>query len=190
MAKTFGQRSKPKKELDFIGRGEHITIFNNNLQANEPIPFFNIYGQGGVGKSYLSNHYKTLTDANKVLSAYSDESLKSVLEWMAAVSEEFAAQKVELTDFDKRYKLFLQETKKLEIDPEKPKGTFGGLAKSLFSGLLKEARKIPGADLLGSFVNDDAVTGAIGEWAEFVGKKISNKDEVALRKLASNNCIR
>ena len=180
MAKTFGKRFKNNKEGRFIGRGEHITIFNNNLKSDDYIPIFNIHGQGGVGKTFLSKHYRTFVDEAKGLSAYSDESIKSILEWMDAVSKQFREQKAELDEFDKRYKVFLQETKKLESDPEKPKGTFGDFMKGLSKGAIKEIKKLPGAELVGSFVNEDAVAETIGNWSEFVRKRLTNKDEVEL----------
>lgn len=180
MARTFGKRFKNDKEGRFIGRGEHITIFKNNLQAEDYIPIFNIHGQGGVGKSFLSKHYRTFVKDVGALSAYSDESIKSVLEWMESVSQQFREQEAPLDEFDKRYKTFLQETKKLESDPEKPKSAFGDFIKGLSKGAIKEVKKIPGAELVGSFINEDALSGAIGDWSEFVRKKLTNKDEVEL----------
>jgi tetratricopeptide (TPR) repeat protein len=180
MAKTFQDRLKAKQEAKFIGRSEHLTHFKNNLKAEDPCAIFNIYGQGGVGKTYLSRQYKTFADLSKCLTAYTDEDTKSILQWMDGVALQFKNQDAELVEFDKNYKTYQQETKKLETDPEKPKGTFGGIMKTLTKGAIKEAKKLPGADLIGSFLDEDGIAGAFGEWADFARKKIGNKDEVEL----------
>ncbi len=180
MAKTFKDRLKAKQEAKFIGRSEHLTVFNNNLKATDPYAIINIYGQGGVGKSYLSQQYKTIAEENNCLTAYTDEDTKSILEWMERVAQQFKNQEAELSDFDKNYKTYLQETKKLEADPEKPKGTLGGFMKSLTKGAIKEVKKLPGAELIGGFIDEDGISSAVSEWADFARKKIGNKDEVEL----------
>jgi tetratricopeptide (TPR) repeat protein len=149
MAKTFKDRLKAKQEAKFIGRSEHLTVFNDNLKATDPLySIINIYGQGGVGKSYLSQQYKTIAEQNKCLTAYTDEDTKSVLQWMERVAQQFKNQEAELTEFEKNYKTYQQETKKLESDPEKPKGTWGGFMKALTKGAIKEVKKLPGAELI------------------------------------------
>lgn len=181
MSKSFQERRKEKQKASFIGRSEHLNIFKSNLQSKDPINIFNMYGQGGVGKSYLVSQYRSIAEENNCLTTYSDESVKSVLQWMESTSDHFKKKNVELTDFDKRYKVYLQEIKKLETDPEKPKGTLGGIVKAATRGLIKEGKKlIPGGEVLGGFIDEENLSTALGEWAEFARKKIANKDEVEL----------
>ena len=183
MSKTLGDLIKRKQNNKFIGRSEHIAFFKNNLNAQEDdrIPIFNIYGQGGVGKSHLSQHYKTwCIEEHKYLTVYTDDTIKSLLDWMAAVSEQFKNQEAELHEFDKRYKVYLQETKKLETDPDKPKGTFGSIMKGISKVAMKEGKKLPGGELIAALINEEKIAETIGEWSEFVRKKLTNKDEVDL----------
>ena len=180
MAKTFKDRLIAKQEAKFIGRSEHLTVFKNNLKADEPYAIINIYGQGGVGKTYLSRQYKTIADENNCLSAYSDEDTKSILQWMEIVAQQFKNHNADLSDFYKSYKTYQQETQKLEADPEKPKGIFGGIMKTLTKGAIKEVRKLPGAEIIGGFIDEDGIASAVGELTDFVRKKIGNKDEVEL----------
>ena len=180
MAKTFQDKLKANQTAKFIGRSEHLTLFKNNLEAYNPCSIINIYGQGGVGKTYLSRQYKTFAENNNCLCVYSDEGIKSVLEWMELASKQFNKQDADLSEFDKFYKTYQQETKKLEADPEKPKGTFGNIVRAVVKGTIKEAAKVPGAELLIGFIDQDGLANSLGDWADFVRKKIGNKDEVEL----------
>jgi hypothetical protein len=181
MPNTFGQRFRKKKEGKFTGRREQITIFSNNLKAEEDyIPIFNIYGIGGVGKTTLSKTYKSLVDEANCLSAYTNESIIDLLSWMAAVSKQFKEQKAPLKKFDKRYEDYLQANQKLQADPDRPKGTLRGIIEGLSKGAIKEAKKLPGGDMVGSFINEDTISSSLGAWADFVHKKISQKDDVKL----------
>jgi tetratricopeptide (TPR) repeat protein len=180
MPNTFGQRFRKKKEGKFTGRREQITIFANNLKSEEYLPIFNIHGIGGVGKTTLSKNYKSLADEANCLSAYTNEAITDLLSWMAAVSKQYKEQKAPLKKFDKRYEDYLQANQKLQADPDKPKGTLGGIIEGLSKGAIKEAKKIPGGDMLGSFINEEAISSSLGVWADFVHKKISPKDDVKL----------
>ncbi|MEP7141230.1 MAG: tetratricopeptide repeat protein [Ferruginibacter sp.] len=181
MAQTFAERRKEKQDAKFIGRGEHLDLFKENLNKREPIVIFNIFGQGGVGKSYLTHQYKSIADNHDCLTTYTDEAIKTTLQWMNAVSEQFKIKEAEISEFDKRYKTYLQETKKLEADPEKPKGTFSNLLKAITKGAIKEGKKlIPAGEIIGSFIDEESISSSLGDWADFVRKKIVNKDEVEL----------
>jgi tetratricopeptide (TPR) repeat protein len=180
MGKTFRDKKEERQQNKFIGRTEYIESFITNFESSDSSVFFNIYGQGGVGKSYLVKKMISIADEKNCLTTYTDESVKSLLEWMDKISVQLKTKDVDLADFDKRYKVYLQETKKLETDPEKPKGTLGSFTKSVMKGVIKDVKKIPGAETIASFINEDSVAGIIGEWAEFARKKITNKDEVEL----------
>ncbi|MDX2285475.1 MAG: tetratricopeptide repeat protein [Bacteroidia bacterium] len=141
----------------------------------------NIYGQGGVGKTYLSRQYKGIAEQETCLAAYSDEDIKSVLKWMERVSAQFGEQDAELKTFNERYTRYLQETQRLEADPEKPKGTFGNLVRGITKGAIKEGKKmLPGGELIGSFIDEEGLAATLGDWADFIRKKVANKDEVEL----------
>lgn len=180
MGKTFLDKKKEKQQNKFIGREEYIESFTKNFDSLDNI-FFNIYGQGGVGKSYLSKKFISIAEERNCLTAYTDESIKSLLEWMEKISAQFKDKNAELSEFDKRYKTFLQETKKLETDPEKPKGTFSGLVKTITKGAIREGKKwIPGGELVASLIDEEGLASTISDWSDFARKKINNKDEVEL----------
>ncbi|MCB0840473.1 MAG: tetratricopeptide repeat protein, partial [Bacteroidetes bacterium] len=179
--KSLINRIRKKQAESFIGRTAYIESFTKNLDLAEPDVIFNIYGQGGVGKSFLSQKYLRIAQENKCLTLYTDESIKNLLDWMEDISTQLSRQGIELKEFDKRYKTYLQETKKLEADPEKPKGVLKGLTKTITKGLIKEGKKwVPGGELVGEMINEDMLSSFASEWADFARKKITNKDEVEL----------
>ncbi|MEZ4851230.1 MAG: tetratricopeptide repeat protein [Bacteroidia bacterium] len=179
--KSLINRIRKKQAESFIGRTAYIESFTKNLDLTEPDVIFNIYGQGGVGKSFLSQKYLRIAQENKCLTLYTDESIKNLLDWMEDISTQLSRQGIELKEFDKRYKTYLQETKKLEADPEKPKGVLKGLTKTITKGLIKEGKKwVPGGELVGEMINEDMLSSFASEWADFARKKITNKDEVEL----------
>ena len=174
-------RFKQKQAETFIGRKDFIDNFTKNLEREDPTIIYAIHGQGGVGKTYLSKKYRTIVDAKNGISVFTDESIPSLLDWMGNVAKQFKEKGHELKEFTKRYKLYLQETKKLEADPEKPKGTLGAIVRTISKGAIKEAKKqLPGGEVIGSFIDEDGLAKTAGEWVEWVKTKIGNKDEVDL----------
>ncbi|MGB0523369.1 MAG: tetratricopeptide repeat protein [Flammeovirgaceae bacterium] len=183
MAKrSFLTRIKEEQENIFIGRASYIESFTRNFESNWPIGVFNIYGQGGVGKTFLSKKFMSIAQEKRHLTIYTEDSVKDILTWFHQVSEQLKLQRITLSNFDKQYKTYQQQLKKLEADPEKPKSMLKGLVKFASRGLIKEGKKLPGTELLGEFVNidEEAASSALSDWADFAYKKLKNKDEVEL----------
>ncbi len=81
-----------KNEELFVGREEPIQRFRRHLESkpddDDFIDIYNIYGQGGVGKSYLCQKLLGMAKAKNALTTYTDEGVKSVVEWMGAVAKQ------------------------------------------------------------------------------------------------------
>jgi len=169
---------------EFIGREEPVAIFRRHLEAKpgeqEFYDIFNIFGQGGVGKSYLIEKYQTLSREKGILTSYTDEGIHDTLQFMNSVAEQLEKQNVSLKRFAERYKKFLQEKQKLEADLEAPKGALSLLTSTLVKGSLTIAEDISGAGGLIKMVDKDAWSSKAGELAEYIKKRWSNKDEVQL----------
>ncbi len=184
------RRSKQDKfrrlnESVFIGREEPIKQFERHLNARSAddsdfIDVLNIFGQGGVGKSYLSQRLMVMAKAKNALVSYTDEGIKSVLEFMDAAAKQFKEQDAPLKKFTERYEKYLQEQKKLEADPDAPKGWISFLAKTVVKGSLQLSKGIPIAEGLADMVDKDAAGAQAGELADYLVKKLRNKDEVKL----------
>lgn len=185
MAKSLQDRLKQRRSSNFVGREQQLELFRQNLRRSldsEDYYFiFSVHGQGGVGKTTLLKKYRSLAKEADALTAYTNEETKSIPEVLARFAQQLKEQDAELSDFDKRYKVYLQEKKRLEADPEAPKGAWqlgGRLIARSSKRLAKEF--IPGSGLLLDGMDADALGDQMGEWASFVKKRLTNKDEVQL----------
>lgn len=185
MAKTLQDRLKQRRSSNFVGREQQLELFRQNLRRSldsEDYYFiFSVHGQGGVGKTTLLKKYRSLAKEADALTAYTNEETKSIPEVLARFAQQLKEQDAELSDFDKRYKVYLQEKKRLEADPEAPKGAWklgGRIVARSSKTLAKEF--IPGFGLVLDGLDADAIGDQMGEWASFVKKRLTNKDEVQL----------
>lgn len=142
---------------------------------------FNIWGQGGVGKSTLLRQFRKLAEHAGFTTAAIDEGTVSVPEAMGRLAEQLEQQGHPLKQFSERYKIFRQKKQELEADPEAPQGFSGFLGRTAAKAGLGLAKQIPGSGAVTPFLDEDAITTQASEWAAYVAKKLSNKlDEVRL----------
>lgn len=181
MAKSLLNRIKKKRDNAFVGRNRYVDSFSNNLDSDDPVIIFNIYGQGGVGKSYLSRKYINIAEENGCLTTYTDESIKSLLDWMGAVANQLKSKGTALAAFEATYETYLTEVRKLEIDPDKPKGKVVGLAKT--SGANQLTVNVQGQEegqIASDLAKADEASATADEWGDFVRKKIADKQVIEL----------
>ncbi|MEH2302724.1 MAG: tetratricopeptide repeat protein [Nostoc sp.] len=175
---------KQRQQSGFVGREDQVNQFRQNLGL--PLEdyrrrfLFNVWGQGGVGKSTLLRQFRKVADEAKIISAYIDEAEKSVPEVMGRLAEELERQGHKLTQFTERYKVYRQKRQELETDPEVPQGFSAFVGKTVVKTGVRLARRVPVGGAVFDFVDEDALATQAGEWASYVAKKITNKDEVRL----------
>lgn len=173
---------KKQQQSTFVGREEHITAFRYNL-ALPPADWcflFNVWGQGGVGKSTLLRQFRRIVEEAGFLTAYTSDSDSNVLEVMGRVAEQLEQQGHRLDQFAERYKVYLQKQQELEADPDAPQGFSAFLGKSIAKASLGLAKQVPGSGAITPFLDEEAIATQAGDWASYVAKKIGNKDEVQL----------
>lgn len=181
--RTFGDKRKKNAPNAFIGREQQLALFRQNLENgynNEAfINIFNIYGQGGVGKSTLARRYEDIAKEKKVLTTFIDQEnnkLQTVPAFMAAVAKKFSIDGFNFDSFDKRYKIYQQEKQQIEKDIDYPTW-----AKTLGSSIAEFGIKaIPGGEIITDYLPKKTIVEQSGEWLEFLRKKLSNKDEIQL----------
>ncbi|RCJ41975.1 hypothetical protein A6770_35695 [Nostoc minutum NIES-26] len=175
---------KQRQQSGFVGREDRVNQFRQNLQL--PLEddrrrfLFNVWGQGGVGKSTLLRQFRKIAEEAKVVTAYIDEAEKSVPEVMGRLAEELEQQGHKLTQFTERYKIYRQKRQELETDPDAPQGFSAFVGKTVVKTGVRLARQVPVGGVVFDFVDEDAVATQAGEWASYVAKKLTNKNEVRL----------
>ncbi|MEH2354448.1 tetratricopeptide repeat protein [Nostoc sp.] len=189
----MNQQNKPKSLRDilkqrqqsgFVGREDQVNLFRQNLalplEDNCRRFLFNVWGQGGVGKSTLLRQFRKIADETKIISAYIDEAEKSIPEVMSRLAEDLEQQGHKLTQFTEHYKVYRQKRQELETDPEAPQGFSAFIGKTVLKTGVRLARRVPVAGAVFDFVDEDALATQAGKWSSYVAKKITNKDQVRL----------
>ncbi|MEH2328248.1 tetratricopeptide repeat protein [Nostoc sp.] len=175
---------KQRQQSGFVGRKDQVNQFRQNLtlpsEDDRRRFLYNVWGQGGVGKSTLLRQFRKIADEAKIISAYIDEAEKTIPEVMGRLAEELERQGHKLTQFTERYKVYRQKRQELETDPEAPQGFSAFVGKTVVKTGVRLARRVPVGGAVFDFVDEDALATQAGEWASYVAKKITNKDEVLL----------
>ncbi|MEH2369042.1 tetratricopeptide repeat protein [Nostoc sp.] len=175
---------KQRQQSGFVGREDQVNQFRQNLalrpEDDRRCFVYNVWGQSGVGKSTLLRQFRKIADEAKIISAYIDEAEKTIPEVMGRLAEELERQGHKLTQFTERYKVYRQKRQELETDPDAPQGFSAFVRKTVFKTGVRLARRVPvdGAEF--DFVDEDTFATQAREWASYVAKKITNKDEVLL----------
>ncbi|MEH2442339.1 ATP-binding protein [Nostoc sp.] len=177
---------KQRQQSNFVGREDQINRFSQNLalplEDNRHCFLFNVCGQGGVGKTTLLRQFRKIADEAKMISAYIDEAEKTIPQVMGRIAEELEQQDYKLTQFSDRYKVYCQKCQELETDPDAPQGFSAFVGKTMVKTGVRLARRVPVGGAVFDFVDGDALATQAGEWASYIAKKITNKDEVHLVK--------
>ncbi|MBD2679611.1 MULTISPECIES: tetratricopeptide repeat protein [Nostoc] len=175
---------KQRQQLGFVGREDQINQFRQNLtlppEDDRRHFLYNIWGEGGVGKSTLVRQFRKIAEEAKNITAYIDEAEKTVPEVMGRLAEDLERQGHKLPQFSERYKVYRQKRQELETDPDAPQGFSAFMGKTVVKTGVRLARRVPVGGAVFDFVDEDALATQAGEWASYVAKKITNKDEVRL----------
>jgi len=180
---SLQDRIRQRQHSEFVGRDDQVTLFRRNFAAplDERIYIFNVFGQGGVGKSTLLRRFREIAIASGALAALTKDDQTDILTTMDQIAVELARQGHELRAFTVRYYTYRQRRQELESDPEAPTGFSAHFTRTLVKGGLTLARGIPVGGSLVDLVDGDAVASKVGEWADYVARKLrNNTDEIQL----------
>ena len=173
---------KRRSEL-FVGREKEVYRFTNNLNLPDDDKQFiwNLYGQGGVGKTTLLKKFQAIVIENGGFSAMTDESQSTLIDSLGTLAKHFERSGKVLSKFSERYKKYKQLQELAEADPEIPPGLSLMFGRTIGRLGVAAARNIPGAGVAVELLKEENVVDKFGEIAEFLTKKITNKkDEVNL----------
>jgi tetratricopeptide (TPR) repeat protein len=183
-SRTLQDKLRDLQGSDFVGREDQLNIFRDNLghNANEAQfhNIFNVFGQGGVGKTWLTRQFEQIAKASGAITAYVDEDAEEAPQAMFAISEQYAKQGHTLRTFDERYRVYRQKRQELEADSDAPHGFATLVGRTIAKSALQLVKDAPVAGLVVSLIDEGTVVDQAGQWADYVVKKIGNKDEIRL----------
>ncbi|MCB9352592.1 MAG: tetratricopeptide repeat protein [Lewinellaceae bacterium] len=180
---TVRDKVQKQQQATFVGREMQLSSFQENLRREADALHFanivNVFGQGGVGKTTLLRKFEEQALKHKALVAYTDEGVDDVPEYMAAVAEQLERQGAPLKKFQARYRLYRQKKQELEADPQAPVGFAAFMGRTIVKSGVGLAKGFGGGAILEHF-DTEGLANQAGEWASFVAKKLTNKEEVRL----------
>jgi tetratricopeptide (TPR) repeat protein len=182
-SKSLQDILKQRSHSTFVGREEQIALFRQNMARSPELRdyfIFNVWGQGGVGKSTLLRQFRKLAEEAQCATALTSDGETSVPEALGRLADQLDQQGHKLNQFSERYKVYRQKKQELESDPDAPQGFSAFMGKAIAKASLGAAKQIPGSGVVTPFLDEDAISSQAGEWASYVAKKIGNKDEVRL----------
>jgi hypothetical protein len=176
---------KSRRELIFVGRQAQLDFFRQNLarESDNRYFIFNIWGQAGVGKTYLmQQRYHQIIERVKpgAITVNTDNNEKDVPSVMGQIVEQFEKKGHLFKKFSERYKVFRQKLEELEADLTAPKGFSAFVGRTLTKGTLQLLEQIPAAGMVTGLLNKEQLADQVGDWISYAANRIGNKDEVKL----------
>ena len=176
---------RKRQQEEFVGRSEQLALFRTNLARRwddeQKLFIFNVFGQGGVGKSTLLRRYQEIAKDVGALTVLVDEQEEDIPDVMARMAQQLEHQGRELKQFGALYRKYRQKREELETSPDAPPGLASFAARTLTKTAAHVVRQtVPGSGVVMDLVNEDAIVTQAGEWAEYVRRRLTNKDEVRL----------
>jgi hypothetical protein len=167
-----------------VGRQGQVIQYAENLAFpvdDERRRFlFNIHGDAGVGKSFLTRQFRRIAAEAGALTAAADETAEDVTSVMIAMADQFARAGVKLTDFEKRVADYRQRRHELESDPHAPSGVAAFLTKTAVTIGFAAVRDIPVAGSILAGVDATALADQANQAREYLSRKFSDHRDVRL----------
>jgi tetratricopeptide (TPR) repeat protein len=182
--RSLQDRIRERQQSGFVGRQGQVTQYQENFGFavdDERRRFlFNIHGDAGVGKTFLSKQLRQVATGAGALTAYIDEAAEDVTVAMTIMAEEFSRAGSKLSDFEKRAAEYRQRRRELESDPHAPAGVAAFLTKTAVTIGLAAARDIPVAGSLLAPVDAAAAADQANQAREYLARRFSDHRDVRL----------
>ena len=115
-----------RQQTGFVGRHGEVAQYQENLgfpvDDERRMFLFNIHGDAGVGKTYLTQHLRRLAARQGALTAYINETVEDPASAMSAIAEQFGGAGGRMGGFEKRAAAYWRRRHELESDPAAPDG--------------------------------------------------------------------
>ena len=126
--RSLQQHIRERQQSGFVGRGQLIQFQENfglSVDDERRRFLFNIHGDAGVGKTFLTRQLQQIAASDGALTAYVDETADDIAAVMIATAPGFGRGSSRLTEFEKRAAEYRQRNHELESDPS-TSGPHGG----------------------------------------------------------------
>jgi tetratricopeptide (TPR) repeat protein len=175
---------RSRQRSGFVGRRGQVTQYEENLALDvddERRRFlFNIHGNAGVGKTYLTVQLRETAAARAVLTAYIDETVDDVLSAMSTIARQLSQVGVRLGEFDKRAAAYLQRRHELASDPHAPDGVAAFLTRTAVVIGLQAAGGVPIVGGLLAPVDAAAAADQAERARAYLASRLRDHDDVRL----------
>jgi tetratricopeptide (TPR) repeat protein len=175
---------RSRQQSGFVGRQRQVVQYQENLGFpvdDERRRFlFNIHGDAGVGKTYLTKQLRQIAIDNGSLTAYIDQTVDDAISAMTVIAEEFSRDGVRFGEFEKRAAAYRERRHELEADPHAPDGVAAFLTRTAVTIGLAAARDVPIAGSLLAPVDAAAAADQVNRARTYLARKLSDHADVRL----------
>ena len=182
--RSLQDRIRERQQSGFVGRQGQVIQYRENfglpVEDERRRFLFNIHGDAGVGKTFLTRQLRQITAGAGAMTAYIDETVEDVAAAMSAIAEELSRAGSKLGDFEKRAAEYQQRRHELESDPQAPPGVAAFLTKTAITIGLAAARDIPFAGSLLAPVDAAAAADQANQAREYLARKLRDHRDVRL----------
>jgi tetratricopeptide (TPR) repeat protein len=182
--RSLQDRIRDRRRSGFVGRQGQVIQYQENLRypvEDERRRFlFNIHGDAGVGKTYLTRQLQRIATESGALTAYIDETVEDVTAAMTVMAEQFALQGARLSEFEKRAADYRQRRHELESDQHAPDGVAAFITKTAVTIGFAAARDVPVAGSLLAPVDAAAAADAVNQARVYLAQKFKDHTDVRL----------
>jgi hypothetical protein len=180
---TLQDIHRRRQDQAFVGRAQELGLFRENLtlQPSDPGYAFvvSISGQGGMGKTWLLRQFEEQAKEAGFATAWADENDPDALAVLATLAGHLNSRGT-MQAFLDRHGVYKRRLGEVRSDPDAPKGLPAFVGHSVGRAAVLLGRRVPLAGAPLDFVDPDAAADQMSEWAAFIARKISNRDEVEL----------
>ena len=173
-----------RQQAGFVGRQKQIIQYRENLALSVDDLrrrfLFNIHGDAGVGKTYLTKQLHRNATDDGALSAYIDETAEDAVSAMVTIAEEFARAGARLNEFDKRVIAYRQRRDELESDPHAPDGVAAFITKAAVTVAFAAARDVPVAGSLLAPIDPATVADQANRARAYLARKFNDRADIRL----------
>jgi tetratricopeptide (TPR) repeat protein len=175
---------KGRQQSGFVGRRAQVVQYQENLRLpveDERRRFlFNIHGDAGVGKTYLTKQLRQIADDCGALTAYTDETVDDVMSAMTAIVSEFRRYGTPFAEFEKRVAVYRARRQELESDPDTPEGVASFLTKAAVMIGIQAARDVPIAGNILAPLDARAAAEQVNRARVYLARKFADHADVRL----------